>query len=649
MSIVYPGLTVNDTISGSGNPVRKAVRVATVSAGTLATDFENGDTLDGVTLVTNDRILIKNQATASENGIYIVQASGAPLRASDYDTGDSGGGITVYVKEGTVHADTGWFCINDDGSDIIGTNNLSYQQTSGSGVDGNMNGPGSSTANALVRWNGTAGTDVLDSGITLDGSNNMSGFNTIVFETGANDVTITATTQTVGAGTLNIPDLANATTDIVGLSLTQTLTNKTLSTGSTWSGNTIGVANGGTGNTSFTVGNVLVGNGASAISATKAAPTGNFVGTTDTQTLTNKTLTTPIISQISNTGVLTLPTATTTLVGTNTTDTLTNKTISSASNTITLSASTITSGTLPVARGGTGATTFTSGNFLQGNGTGAVTATKVVPTGVVVGTTDTQTLTNKTLTSPRIGTAILDTNGNELINLTATGSAVNELTLANAATSNNPTLSATGGDTNIGMNFQVKGTGVYRFLGTTTSHAELQLYEDTDNGTNYTAWAAPAAITTTTTLRMPDGVGTNGQVLSTDGNNPATLSWVDSATGVTITQVSSTLEFQSTDDNYTTIGSMTITPGAGTYYVSYSANNAVDNRNTTYKLAIFSNGTIVTHTERDRSHANANSFTSSQTQCEVTVADGQAIEVRVQRTAGNGSIIIGNRSLILIS
>jgi len=54
--------------------------------------------------------------------------------------------------------------------------------------------------------------------------------------------------------------------------------------------------------------------------------------------------------------------------------------------------------------------------------------------------TGTQTLTNKTLTSPKIGTNILDTNGNELLTLTATGSAVNELTLANAATGNKPHL-----------------------------------------------------------------------------------------------------------------------------------------------------------------------------------------------------------------
>ena len=73
----------------------------------------------------------------------------------------------------------------------------------------------------------------------------------------------------------------------------------------------------------------------------------------------------------------------------------------------------------------------------------------------------TQTLTNKTLTSPKIGTSILDTNGNELLLLTATGSAVNEFTLANASTGNGPTLSATG-ETNVGININPKGTGVLK-------------------------------------------------------------------------------------------------------------------------------------------------------------------------------------------
>jgi len=75
--------------------------------------------------------------------------------------------------------------------------------------------------------------------------------------------------------------------------------------------------------------------------------------------------------------------------------------------------------------------------------------------------TGTQTLTNKTLTAPKIGTSILDTNGNELFLLTATGSAVNELTYANAATGNGPTFTASG-ETNVDININPKGSGVLK-------------------------------------------------------------------------------------------------------------------------------------------------------------------------------------------
>ena len=83
-----------------------------------------------------------------------------------------------------------------------------------------------------------------------------------------------------------------------------------------------------------------------------------------------------------------------------------------------------------------------------------------LPAGDVT-TTGTQTLTNKTLTSPKIGTSILDTNGNELALLTATSSAVNEITLANAATGNGPIISSTG-ETNVDLNLNPKGTGVLK-------------------------------------------------------------------------------------------------------------------------------------------------------------------------------------------
>jgi hypothetical protein len=89
------------------------------------------------------------------------------------------------------------------------------------------------------------------------------------------------------------------------------------------------------------------------------------------------------------------------------------------------------------------------------------------PAGTVT-ETGTQTLTNKTLTAPKIGTSILDTNGAELLLLTATGSAVNEITLANAASGNAPSLTASG-ETNVSLNLVPKGTGQVQINGNTAS------------------------------------------------------------------------------------------------------------------------------------------------------------------------------------
>jgi len=106
-------VNVSNTLFGTGVTSLASVRAGTTATGTLGTSFEDGDTIDGVTLATNDRILIKNQSTGAENGIYIVQASGAPTRASDYASGVSVASTFVFVQEGTTNADTGWLCTNN--------------------------------------------------------------------------------------------------------------------------------------------------------------------------------------------------------------------------------------------------------------------------------------------------------------------------------------------------------------------------------------------------------------------------------------------------------------------------------------------------------------------------------------------------------
>lgn len=79
------------------------VRAATTTTGTLATDYAAGSTIDGVVLAAADRILIKDQATQTQNGIYVVQATGAPVRADDADITAELNNATVFVDDGTVN------------------------------------------------------------------------------------------------------------------------------------------------------------------------------------------------------------------------------------------------------------------------------------------------------------------------------------------------------------------------------------------------------------------------------------------------------------------------------------------------------------------------------------------------------------------
>lgn len=122
-----------------GLDTKASVVAATTTAGTLATSFANGQVIDGVTLATNDRILIKNQADATENGIYVVAASGAPARSTDMDNGSEFPGAYAFVEQGTVNGDTGWVCTNN-APVTLGSTNITFTQFSGAGTYTASNG-----------------------------------------------------------------------------------------------------------------------------------------------------------------------------------------------------------------------------------------------------------------------------------------------------------------------------------------------------------------------------------------------------------------------------------------------------------------------------------------------------------------------------
>jgi hypothetical protein len=148
--------------------------------------------------------------------------------------------------------------------------------------------------------------------------------------------------------------------------------------------------------------------------------------------------------------------------------------------------------------------------------------------------TGVETLTNKTLTAPKIanGGFVADANGNEQIIFTTTASAVNELTVVNSATGNAPEISSTGGDTDIDLKITPKGSGNVLLSGIVTakgdgSSTDGQIQLNCSQNSHGVKIKSPAhASGQNYTLILPTSVGTNGQVLASDGNNTNQLSWI---------------------------------------------------------------------------------------------------------------------------
>ncbi len=275
--------------SKQGLDVKDSCRAATTANITLS----GTQTIDGVALSAGERVLVKNQTTGSENGIYTVVSGGSWTRASDADTSAKvTSGMFTFVEEGTTNADSGWV-LTTDGAIVLGTTSLSFTQFSGAGQitagagltkTGNtidavgtadritVNADSIDIASTYVgqtsittlgtigtgTWNGSVigasfgGTGVNNgsSTITLGGSLTFSGaFTTAFTVTGNTSVTLPT------SGTL----VNSAVTTLSSLSSVGTIT-----TG-TWNGTTISVASGGTGATTLT--GLVKGNGTSAFTA----------------------------------------------------------------------------------------------------------------------------------------------------------------------------------------------------------------------------------------------------------------------------------------------------------------------------------------------------------------------------------------------
>jgi hypothetical protein len=109
----------------AGLKTRIISRVATTTNVDLTADLQNGDTIDGITLVTGNKVLVKNQSDASKNGIYDVVASGTATRNTDYDTIAELAGQIVVVQEGTTNGDTIYLCTTDTDA-TLGSSNITF-------------------------------------------------------------------------------------------------------------------------------------------------------------------------------------------------------------------------------------------------------------------------------------------------------------------------------------------------------------------------------------------------------------------------------------------------------------------------------------------------------------------------------------------
>jgi hypothetical protein len=245
-----------------GLDVKQSVRVASVAPVAIASALEAGDAIDGVTLVEGDRVLLKNQSTASENGIYVVVASGAGAasRAPDADTSAKvTTGMFTFVSEGTANGDNGFVLTTDDAI-TLGTTGLTFVQFSGAGQV-------------------IAGAGLTKSGNTLD-------------------VVGTADRITVNADSVDIASTYAGQSTITTLG--------TITTG-VWNGTDVAVADGGTGASDAPTARTNLGIKTTAGAATTSAATlarvaaqGNtaHAGGTSTTTVTHNFNTTDVIVQV---------------------------------------------------------------------------------------------------------------------------------------------------------------------------------------------------------------------------------------------------------------------------------------------------------------------------------------------------------------
>ena len=202
---------VDDAVAGLRT--RIVVEAATTANITLSSDLQNGDTIDGITLATGDEVLVKNQSTDSQNGIYTVVSSGTASRSTEYDAIAEISGQVVVVNQGTTNDNTMWMCTTNT-SATLGTDSVSFTKITPQNV-GDVTLTGTQTL-----------TNKTLTAPILSGSSSSAGLIQFKEDTdnGTNAVTLIGPAATADV-TVTLPA---ATDTLVGKTTTDTLTNKTL-------------------------------------------------------------------------------------------------------------------------------------------------------------------------------------------------------------------------------------------------------------------------------------------------------------------------------------------------------------------------------------------------------------------------------------
>src|SRR6056300_439727 len=230
----------------SGLDVKQSVKVATT--GNIA--LSGTQTVDGVALSVGDRILVKDQTTASENGIYVV-ASSFWTRATDADAdAEVTSGMFTFIEQGSVNSDTG-FVLTTDGTITVGSTGLNFTLFSASGTL--IAGNGLSKNGDTLEVNVANGLQIASDNVELASSVAGQG---LTFSSGVIDVVGTSNRIDVTADKIDISTSYIGQTSIVELG--------TITTG-TWNADVINEVYGGTGQSSYTTGDILYSDGVNSL------------------------------------------------------------------------------------------------------------------------------------------------------------------------------------------------------------------------------------------------------------------------------------------------------------------------------------------------------------------------------------------------